>query len=80
VTPKGPPSNADRYEVASAVFHYCAAMTTFRLRQIAGTPQSAGALAGAYQERERVLAPIAHEELHDMIRHFDDALPPPAEP
>ena len=55
-------------------------MTTFRLRQIAGTPQSAGALAGAYQERERVLAPIAHEELHDMIRHFDDALPPPAEP
>jgi hypothetical protein len=79
-TRPGPPSNADRYEVASAVFHYCAAMTTFRLRQIAGTPQSAAALAAAYQELERVLMPIAHEDLHDMIRHFDNALPPPAEP
>jgi hypothetical protein len=54
-------------------------MMTFRLRQIAGTPQSAAALAGAYEELERVLMPIAREDLHDMIRHFDDALPPPAE-
>ena len=79
VARSGSPSNADRYEVASAVFHYCAAMMTFRLRQIAGTPQSAEALASAYRELERVLMPIAHEELHDMIRHLDNALPPPAE-
>jgi TIR domain len=49
VTPSPSPSHADRYEVASAVFHYCAAMVTFRLRQIAGTPQSAAALAEAYR-------------------------------
>jgi hypothetical protein len=66
--------------VASAVFHYCAAMMTFRLSQIAGTPQSPAALADAYQELERVLMPITHEDLHDMIRHFDNALPPPTEP
>ena len=41
----GSPLDAERYEVASAVFHYCAAVTTFRLRQIAGTPQSAAAPA-----------------------------------
>jgi hypothetical protein len=35
--PRSPSSShADRYEVASAVFHHCAAMVTFRLRQIAG--------------------------------------------
>jgi hypothetical protein len=71
-------ANAERYEVASAVFHYCAAMITFRLRQIAGTPQSPDALAAAYNELNRVLAPIAREDLHDMIRHVDNALPPPA--